>query len=61
MDYVDLDVGREGDRSLVGLASISIKVYKAHGAFPFLRNCVCGMRIKGTEQVSGRLAGVDKC
>ncbi len=60
-DRVDLDVGRERDESRVGLASASIEVGKAHGAFPFLLRCVGGVRSKETEPMSGRMTGVAKC
>ena len=60
-DCVDLDAGRDGDGSRVGIASAAIEMGKAHGGFPFLHKCVGGVRGKGKEPVNGRLASIDKC
>jgi hypothetical protein len=62
MDCIDLDVGREGDGSRVGLAAASIKMGKAQGGFPFLHMRVGGERSTGKERVHIRLpGGFDRC
>jgi hypothetical protein len=60
MDYVDLDVGREGYGSRIGLASATIEVGKAQGRFPFLHICVGGVQSAGKEPFNDRLPDFDK-
>ena len=55
VDCIDLDVGREGDGSRVGLAPAAIKMGKAQCGFPFMHMRVGGVRSTGKEPVNDRL------
>ncbi len=62
VDCIDLNLGREGDRSRVGLAPATVQVGKAQCSFPYLRRCEGGVWDTGKELVNILwLSGFDMC
>ena len=52
VDCIDLNLGREGDMSRVGLAPAIVQVGKAQCSYPFLQRCEGEVWDTGKEPVN---------